>query len=157
MIEERAPGSFIEASLGLWDCAGKRGEKPLAPLHAPAWLPSRRNETEFRALAGETDGRFDRMTRILALSLALASAISVAGCATQQQTNTLGGAAIGGAGGALIGSALSHGSPGGAIAGGVIGAATGAMIGNAATPPPPRRCAQWAYDVNGNRVCTAFF
>jgi hypothetical protein len=97
------------------------------------------------------------MRRILALSLALAGAISVAGCATQQQTNTLGGAAIGGAGGALIGSALSHGSPGGAIAGGVIGAATGAMIGNAATPPPPRRCAQWAYDVNGNRVCTAFF
>lgn len=132
------------------------GDGPLAPLHAPAWLPSRRNETEEPLRAGRT-GDLDRMTRILALSLALASAISGAGCATQQQTNTLGGAAIGGAGGALIGSALSHGSAGGAIAGGVIGAATGAMIGNAATPPPPRRCAQWAYDYNGNRVCTAFF
>jgi hypothetical protein len=49
VIEERAPGSFIEASLELWDCAGKREDKPLAPLHAPAWLPSRRNETEFKS------------------------------------------------------------------------------------------------------------
>ena len=57
------------------------------------------------------------MNRILALSLALAGAVSVAGCQTPQQTNTLGGAAIGGAGGALVGSALTHGSPGGAIAG----------------------------------------
>jgi hypothetical protein len=64
----------------------------------------------------------------------------------------------------LIGSALTHGSPGGAIAGGLIGAGTGALIGNAATAPPPgyggpppRQCAQWGYDYNGNRVCTAFY
>jgi hypothetical protein len=48
------------------------------------------------------------------------------------------------------------------------------LIGSAATPqptyyaggygygggygaPPPRRCAQWGYDYNGNRVCTAFY
>jgi hypothetical protein len=109
------------------------------------------------------------MNRILALSLALAGAVSVAGCQTPQQTNTLGGAAIGGAGGALVGSALTHGSPGGAIAGGLIGAGTGAMIGNASTPPGatygyggppgpgPGRCARWAYDYNGNQVCTAFY
>ena len=43
------------------------------------------------------------------------------------------------------------------------------MIGAAATPqpayyggpaygaPPPGRCAQWAFDYNDNRVCTAFY
>jgi hypothetical protein len=64
-----------------------------------------------------------------------------------------------------VGSAVSGGSAGGALAGAAIGAGTGALIGSAATPqpayygapPPPRRCAQWAYDYNGNRVCTAFY
>jgi hypothetical protein len=110
-----------------------------------------------------------RMNRTFILSLALAAAVSVAGCETPQQTNALGGAVIGGSGGALVGSALSHGSAGGAIAGGAIGAATGAMLGSASTPPGPYsggpgpyygaqgRCAQWAYDYNGNRVCTAFY
>ena len=113
------------------------------------------------------------MKKILALALAFAGALSVSGCYTpQQQTGTLAGGAIGAGGGALIGSALTHGSPGGAIAGGLIGAGTGAMIGNAATAPPPgyggppppgyggpppRQCAQWGYDYNGNRVCTAFY
>jgi hypothetical protein len=118
------------------------------------------------------------MRRILALSLALVSAVSVAGCETPQQSNALGGAVLGGAGGALIGSAVSHGSAGGALAGAAIGAGTGALLGSAATPqsayyggPPPQayygpppgpppgpgRCAQWAYDYNGNRVCTAFY
>jgi hypothetical protein len=103
------------------------------------------------------------MKKTLALALALVGALSVSGCYTpQQQTGTLAGGAIGAGGGALIGSALTHGSPGGAIAGGLIGAGTGALIGNAATAPPPGgpppgRCAQWAYDYNGNRVCTAFY
>jgi len=172
VIEERAPGSFIEASLELWDCARKRGmdRSRLCMLR----LGCRRGATKrrLRALEGGTDGRFDRMIRILALSLALAAAVSVAGCQTPQQSNALGGAVVGGAGGALIGSAVSHGSAGGALAGGAIGAATGAMLGAAATPPgpypgpppgpyyggpPPRQCAQWAYDYNGNRVCTAFY
>ena len=105
------------------------------------------------------------MKKIFALALAFAGALSVSGCYTpQQQTGTLAGGAIGAGGGALIGSALTHGSPGGAIAGGLIGAGTGALIGNAATAPPPgyggpppRQCAQWGYDYNGNRVCTAFY
>ncbi len=99
------------------------------------------------------------MKKILALALAFAGALSVSGCYTpQQQTGTLAGGAIGAGGGALIGSALTHGSPGGAIAGGLIGAGTGALIGNAVTaPPPPRRCAQWGFDPNGNRICTAFY
>jgi len=116
--------------------------------------------------------------RILALSLALASAASVAGCQTPQQQNALGGAVVGGAGGALIGSALSHGSAGGALAGAAIGGGTGALLGAAATaqapyyggppppayfglppgpPPGPGRCAQWVFDYNGNRVCTAYY
>ena len=63
----------------------------------------------------------------------------------------------------LFGSAVSGGSAGGTLAGAAIGAGTGALIGSAATPQPtyygapPRRCAQWAYDYNGNRVCTAFY
>src|SRR5271169_69713 len=100
------------------------------------------------------------MKKTITLALALAGALSVSGCYTpQQQTGTLAGGAIGAGGGALIGSALTHGSAGGAIAGGLLGAGTGAVI---APPPgyggpPPRQCAQWGYDYNGNRVCTAFY
>jgi hypothetical protein len=99
------------------------------------------------------------MTRIVALSLALAAAISVSGCQTPQQSNALGGAVLGGAGGALVGSALGHGGAGATVAGGAIGAATGAMLGSSLTPPGPAygRCAQWGYDYNGNQVCTAFY
>ncbi|HZZ25860.1 MAG TPA: hypothetical protein VFE60_26350 [Roseiarcus sp.] len=97
------------------------------------------------------------MKKTLALAPALAGALSLSGCYTpQQQTGTLAGGAIGAGTGALIGSAVSGGSAGGAIAGGLLGAGTGALIGNAATAPSGR-CAQWAYDYNGNRVCTAFY
>jgi hypothetical protein len=99
------------------------------------------------------------MKKTLILALALAGGLSVSGCYTpQQQTGTLAGGAIGAGTGALIGSAVSHGSAGGAVAGGLIGAGTGALIGNAVTAPQPSgRCAQWGYDYNGNRVCTAFY
>ena len=97
------------------------------------------------------------MNKILGLALALAGAASLSACQTpQQQTGTLAGGAIGAGTGALIGSAVSGGSAGGAIAGGIIGAGTGALVGNAVTAPP-RRCAQWGWDANGNRVCTAFY
>ncbi len=98
------------------------------------------------------------MKKIFVLALALAGATSLSACYTpQQQTGTLAGGAIGAGTGALIGSALTHGSAGGAIAGGLIGAGTGALVGGAATAPQPGRCAQWGYDYNGNRVCTAFY
>ena len=105
------------------------------------------------------------MRKTLTIALAFAGGLMVSGCYTpQQQTGTLAGGAIGAGGGALIGSALTHGSAGGAIAGGLLGAGTGAVIGNAVTAPPPgyggpppRQCAQWGYDYNGNRVCTAFY
>jgi hypothetical protein len=87
--------------------------------------------------------------------LALAGAMSVSACQTpQQQTGTLAGGAIGAGTGALIGSAVSGGSAGGAIAGGVIGAGTGALIGNAVTRPH-RHCVRWGFDRFGNRVCVA--
>jgi hypothetical protein len=110
------------------------------------------------------------MRRILALSAALVAALSVSACETPQQQNALVGGALGAGTGDLIGSAVSGGSAGGALAGAAIGAGSGALIGSAATPSgyyngpppgyyggPPRRCAQWAYDYNGNRVCTAFY
>ena len=111
------------------------------------------------------------MTRILALSSALVAAVCLSACETPQQQNALVGGALGAGTGALIGSAVSGGSAGGALAGAAIGAGSGALIGSAATPSPgyyggappgyyggaPRRCAQWAYDYNGNRVCTAFY
>jgi hypothetical protein len=97
------------------------------------------------------------MRKILALIVALDATVSLSACQTpQQQTGTLAGGAIGAGTGALVGSALSHGSAGGAIAGGLIGAGTGALIGNAVTQPSGR-CAQWGYDYNGNQVCTAFY
>ena len=95
------------------------------------------------------------MKKISALALALAGALSMSACQTpQQQTGTLAGGALGAGAGALIGSAVSGGSAGGAIAGGVIGAGTGALIGNAVTRP---RCGQWGWDANGNRICLAFY
>ena len=110
------------------------------------------------------------MNRILALSVALGAAVCLSACETPQQQNALVGGALGAGTGALIGSAVSGGSAGGALAGAAIGAGSGALIGSAATPPgyyggpppgyggpPPGRCAQWAYDYNGNRVCTAFY
>jgi hypothetical protein len=75
------------------------------------------------------------MTRILALSAALAAAVSLSACETPQQQNALFGGALGAGTGALIGSAASGGSAGGALAGAAIGAGTGALIGSAATPP----------------------
>ncbi|MCL2450893.1 MAG: glycine zipper domain-containing protein [Polyangiaceae bacterium] len=103
------------------------------------------------------------MTRILALSLALATAVSATGCQTPQQQNAFTGGTLGSGAGALIGSAVSH-APGGALAGAAIGAATGAAIGAAATPrptayggQPPRRCAHWAYDYYGDRFCARLY
>src|SRR5579871_128014 len=97
------------------------------------------------------------MKKILALLLALGAAMSVCACETPQQQNALVGGALGAGAGALVGSAVSGGSAGGALAGAAIGAGTGALIGSAATPQPVGRCAQWGYDYNGNRVCVAFY
>jgi hypothetical protein len=95
-------------------------------------------------------------TRIAAISLALAGALSLSACATQQQTGTLVGGGLGAGAGALVGSAVTGGSAGGAIAGAVIGGVGGGLIGNAVTRPQSR-CARWGWDHNGNRVCVAFY
>ena len=109
------------------------------------------------------------MNKLIHLCAALAIAAPLAGCDTPEGQNAAGGAVLGGAMGALIGAAAT-GRPAGALAGAAIGAGTGALLGAAATPQPsyyggpppgyggpPGRCAQWAYDYNGNRVCTAFY
>ena len=103
------------------------------------------------------------MTRLIALSLVFAAA-AVSACETPQYQNALVGGALGGGTGVLVGPAVSGGSAGGALAGAAIGATSGTMIGAAATPrptyaagSPPRGCAPWANDYNGNRICTAFY
>ena len=97
------------------------------------------------------------MKKMLALSAALAGAVSLSACQTPQQQNALMGGALGGGAGALIGSAVSNGSPGGALAGAAIGAASGAMIGAAATPTYQGGCARWGFDYYGDRVCVAYY
>jgi hypothetical protein len=160
--------------MGLWRPAKKIGYRRLIFQFMGFEAP----RNAFLGFRGRGTERLHHMKKILALSLAFAAAVSVSACETPQQQNALVGGALGAGTGALIGSAVSGGSAGGALAGAAIGAGSGALIGSAATPgpgyyggspgyyggspgyyggPPPRRCAQWAYDYNGNRVCTAFY
>ncbi len=97
------------------------------------------------------------MNKVWALSLALAAGLTVSACQTPQQQNALVGGAVGAGAGALVGSAVSGGSAGGALAGAAIGAGSGALIGAAATPQPVGQCARWGYDYYGNRVCVAYY
>lgn len=72
--------------------------------------------------------------RLVSLAAAGVMALSLAACnTTNPRDRTLGGAAIGGATGAVVGG-VATGRAGGAVAGGVIGAAGGAIIGHATTP-----------------------
>jgi len=71
------------------------------------------------------------MKKILLVAVA---ALTLASCSEYSRSDrALGGAAIGGGTGALIGG-LATNSAGGAIVGGVIGAAGGAIIGAETTP-----------------------
>ncbi len=95
------------------------------------------------------------MRKNIVLALALAGAVSLSACETpQQQRGTVVGGAVGAGTGAIIGSAITGGSPGGALAGAAIGAGTGAVVGNRVTRP--HHCARWGFDRHGNRVCLAF-
>lgn len=76
-----------------------------------------------------------KIWRYCAGALALATALSVAGCygppMGPRERDTLIGGAVGVGGGALVGSAV--GSPGtGAVLGGLLGAGSGYLIGNQA-------------------------
>lgn len=117
------------------------------------------------------------MRKILAVVLTGGVILTLAGCASDNPGDrALGGAAIGGLGGAAIGAAVSKHSGRGALIGGAIGALGGAAVGAATTPdrPPspdygggggydggygggPRQCAQVGYHAYGNRVCTAYY
>lgn len=79
------------------------------------------------------------------LAVASLFALAVAGCNPESQSQrTLGGAAIGAGGGALIGAAAGGGR--GAAIGAVAGGVGGALIGRATTP---NNCV--FQDVNGRR------
>jgi hypothetical protein len=85
------------------------------------------------------------MRRILTLSLAAAAAVSISACETLQQQYVLY-------------------APPPAYYGGLAlppyyaGPAPPAYFGLPPGPPPgPSRCAQWVFDYNGNRVCTAYY
>lgn len=95
------------------------------------------------------------MKKVFILMLAGASALSLAACGTPHGDRVAGGALVGAAGGAIIGGAAT-GRAGGALAGAAIGAAAGAVVADA-TAPRYRRCASWAYDYYGRRVCTGYY
>jgi osmotically inducible lipoprotein OsmB len=62
------------------------------------------------------------MIRILATSIALASAVALTGCGSTGETvGTVGGAAVGGAVGSAVTGGSTVGTVGGAAAGGIIG------------------------------------
>ncbi len=67
------------------------------------------------------------MKKILIISI---MALSLTACGNRRDDRILGGAAIGGAAGALVGGVAS-GTAGGALVGGAIGAAGGAVIADA--------------------------
>jgi hypothetical protein len=94
------------------------------------------------------------LRKTVILASALAVALPLAGCYTPGE-RAAGGGIIGGLGGAAIGAAASGGLAGPTIAGAAIGAASGALIG--AATAPPRRCARWARDYYGGRVCVAYY
>ena len=85
------------------------------------------------------------MKKFLAIS-GIALALGACG-QTEAGDRALGGAAIGGATGAVVGG-LATGRAGGALAGAAIGAAGGAVVGAATTPR--RDC---YYDAYGRRIC----
>lgn len=65
------------------------------------------------------------MKKQFAAAALIASAFMVAGCTTNERA--LGGAAVGGVGGAAVGNSVA--GTGGAIAGGVGGAVVGSAVG----------------------------
>lgn len=94
------------------------------------------------------------MKKFLLLSAVAILATPLAGCYSSGE-RAAGGAMIGGLGGAGIGALASGGQAGGTLAGAAVGAATGAIVG--AATAPPRRCAKWGWDYDGQRVCVAFY
>ena len=77
------------------------------------------------------------MIRKTTAALLLGVAVLASGCTDPNDPGqrALGGAAIGGAGGAALGAIAGGGR--GALIGGLIGAGTGAVVGHATTPQQP--------------------
>ena len=97
------------------------------------------------------------MKKTVLLVAAAVSALGLAGCQNNTRAeNTVGGAVLGGAAGAVIGSAVTGGRAGGAIIGGVAGAVAGGAIGNSQPAVDDARCVRVRYDAYGNPVCTRY-
>ena len=77
-------------------------------------------------------------------------ALGLGACSPARQDRDIGGAAIGGAGGAIIGG-VAAGSVGGAVVGGLIGAAGGAVIADVTRPRHRRHC--YYSERRGQTVC----
>lgn len=77
-------------------------------------------------------------------------ALGLGACSPARQNRDLTGAAMGGAGGAIIGGVAS-GSVGGAVVGGAIGAAGGALIADVTRPRHRGRC--YYSERRGRTVC----
>lgn len=95
------------------------------------------------------------MHKVMAMGLAVASVLSLAGCNSPDPADrAAAGSLVGATTGALVGAAAT-GRAGGALAGAVVGGATGAVV--AANSPPERRCARRGFDYYGNPVCVEFY
>jgi hypothetical protein len=89
----------------------------------------------------------DAVRKIL---IASTFALALAGCGSTQGDRALGGAALGGATGAVVGG-LATGTGGGALAGAAVGAAGGAIIGGATAPRS--RYSRCYIDDYGREIC----
>lgn len=106
------------------------------------------------------------MNKIWTMIAAGGVALSLAACESDNPGDrAVGGAVIGGVGGAAVGAAVSNRHPGrGALIGGAIGAAGGAAVGAATTPTrePDEdgavggQCVRRGYDTYGNRICLQY-
>ncbi len=111
------------------------------------------------------------MKKLVSAAAVLATALSLMGCAGAVDDRVVGGAALGGATGAIIGGVATA-SPGGALAGAAIGGGVGALAGAATSPhhpgtpgdresaddydhlnTGPARCLREGYDAAGQLVC----
>jgi osmotically inducible lipoprotein OsmB len=83
-----------------------------------------------------------RSIRSVIIAIAIAGAVTMSACygepLSTREEGTLGGAAVGAGGGALVGMAVGHPLAGAAI-GGVVGAGTGMAIGNSMQNSEDRR------------------
>jgi hypothetical protein len=93
-------------------------------LAAEIW-PESGTVGPFACLECINNAGINDMTRIIAAAAILGASLAATGCSTTEKT--VGGAVVGGVGGAVVGNAIA--GTGGAVVGGVGGAVAGGAIG----------------------------